>query len=374
MMEALRFRQDGTFTILQMSDVQDLLWLRPAMRRMMEQACDKVKPDLIVYTGDNLLGNHVNDRRFFGKHRYTPAQQLEVIRKTLDKVFRIPELRGIPFAVIFGNHDDRNDVTKEQQCEIFRSYLCNRGNEVSEAPVGNYVLPVYGSDGKTKKLAIYMVDTARYDREKDECYESVTPEQVAWFRAEADQNRGVDAIMFLHIPLAEIRYFTKETDAFDGVKGAGGKYYCLDPDKAEGVLGEDVSPVSEENGFFDAIRACGDVRAIVSGHDHVNDFEGTLDGVRFIASPGCSFRSYGSDARGMPVFTFREDDPGAFTKRVVRYPELCGTDAGARLRYLLDADEKVPQKIALLGAAAVVGATAAGVGARQLMKIVRKRK
>lgn len=116
------------------------------------------------------------------------------------------------------------------------------------------------------------------------------------------------------------------------------------------------------------------MRAIVSGHDHVNDFEGTLDGVRFIASPGCSFRSYGSDARGMPVFTFREDDPGAFTKRVVRYPELCGTDAGARLRYLLDADEKVPQKIALLGAAAVVGATAAGVGARQLMKIVRKRK
>ena len=57
--------------------------------------------------------------------------------------------RGIPFAAVFGNHDDEGGVSKETQLTIYQSYP---GCLMSAGPdditgCGNYNLLVWSSDG-----------------------------------------------------------------------------------------------------------------------------------------------------------------------------------------------------------------------------------
>ena len=61
---ALTFREDGTFHILQVSDPQDLVYTRQAMIRMLDRAYDGLRPDLVLFTGDNTLANHLHDVLF----------------------------------------------------------------------------------------------------------------------------------------------------------------------------------------------------------------------------------------------------------------------------------------------------------------------
>ena len=61
-MKKLRFH-DGKFIIVQVADAQDLRHVRPTMIRMLNRAYDDLHPDLVVLTGDNILGNHLRDAR-----------------------------------------------------------------------------------------------------------------------------------------------------------------------------------------------------------------------------------------------------------------------------------------------------------------------
>ena len=53
----------GKLRIMQVSDPQDMKYVRKAMVDMLDKAYDKLKPDLVVFTGDNILGNHLLDAR-----------------------------------------------------------------------------------------------------------------------------------------------------------------------------------------------------------------------------------------------------------------------------------------------------------------------
>ena len=108
----LKFRPDGTFRILQVSDPQDLVYARQAMLRMLDRAYDTLRPDLVLFTGDNTLGNHLHDVAFVRiKTVHSPAVTLWRMRRALSRILQPVEARGIPFAMIFGNHDDMNDVS-----------------------------------------------------------------------------------------------------------------------------------------------------------------------------------------------------------------------------------------------------------------------
>ena len=119
---ALRFSAEGRLRILQVSDAQDLVHARKAMLRMLDRAYDALKPDLVLFTGDNILGNHLLD---FGPVRIgsvgAPAFTLRQMRRALANVLRPVENRGIPFAMIYGNHDDMNELSKEAQYRLFRA-------------------------------------------------------------------------------------------------------------------------------------------------------------------------------------------------------------------------------------------------------------
>ena len=58
----LQFNENGKFTILNISDIQDGYPLNPLTKDYIEKTLDKVKPDLIVLTGDNISGYDVHEK------------------------------------------------------------------------------------------------------------------------------------------------------------------------------------------------------------------------------------------------------------------------------------------------------------------------
>lgn len=362
-MDKVQFK-NGYFRVMQISDAQDLQWARGAMIRMLDNACEKLQPDLIVFTGDNILGNHIRDMRFGTRERrLSRRQEYAVLKTSIYNILNIPLEHRIPFAVIFGNHDDINSFTKQEQADIYRACPLNIGLDNDGELCGTYRLPVYSSDGNSVKMNFWMVDTARYDRETGKCVQSITKAQTDWFvnesRKAKTENGGepCPSLMFMHIPFKRASELCEECDRDSADCEKNGKYYRLSS-CAEGVLGEKVTPLKNDSGFYEAVLDDGSVDAIVSGHNHLNSFEGTVDSIRFIATPGASFRSYGSRLRGVRIFDFREDSPGNFYTRAISYNELCGKNAKAELDYFLSADNTEKAKNAAIGMAAAVAAAA----------------
>lgn len=361
-MDKIKFN-NGKLTVLQISDPQDMHWVRKTMLRMLDNACDKVQPDLIVFTGDNILGNHLCDKRFGrGQRKLTRQQEYGILKKALGHVLNIAANRNIPFAAVFGNHDDRNSFTKDEQADIFRAYPENRGFINREELCGTDCLPVYSSDGQTRLMNFWMTDTARYAHDEDACYEEITKAQTDWFRETSAQLKAENggkpypSLMFMHIPFEKVSSFCVECNEADSDFGENGKFYKL-ADNAFGSINETVSPVNDEFGFYRAVKDDGGIIGIVSGHDHLNSFEGTADGIRFIATPGASFRSYGNRARGVRVFEFYEDKLTDFYTYTLNYTDLCGDGFAADFGWFWDADNMEKTKFAVLaGAAAAVSA------------------
>ena len=368
---ALTFRPDGTFHILQVSDPQDLVHAKPAMLRMLSRAYDSLRPDLVLFTGDNTLGNHLHDVGFVRvKTVHDPAVTLQKMRRALGCILRPVEARGIPFAMIYGNHDDMNDVSKQEQFRLYRAYsMCLPMNETdSSVDCDTYSIPLRTADGRTA-WNLYMLDSAWNDGSGQ--YWKIKPETAAWYARTSDRLRqenageAVPSLLFLHVALPQTKALCKPCEKDDpGAVRDGDGYVCLDPAKAQGVMGESISICADDGGLADAMRTRGDVHAVVSGHDHLNCFDGAADGVRFIQSGAASFRCYGGRIRGVREFVLHADDPASFETRYLTYDMLCGTGFPAQLRYFLDADDKIAEKFGLLGGALLTAGAVAAVAGR----------
>ena len=167
--------------------------------------------------------------------------------------------------------------------------------------------------------------------------------------------------MFAHIPLPAILNLVEQCGANDiGAVNTHERGWCrLRPDLARGTLKEYPSVLADDAGLFDAAVQFGDVKGIVSGHDHMNCFEGKYKGIEFVQTSCASFRCYGDGSRGVRVFEFDARDPADYTTYFFNYADLCGRGAAAKLRYFWDADEKEKQKAAVL--AGTAAAAAAGI-------------
>ena len=357
-----RFK-NGKFTVLQVSDAQDLKYVRKTMLYMLDKAYERVNPDLIVLTGDNILGNHLRDARFGSKKVInTKEEENASMREAIDKLVAPIEKRKIPFAMIYGNHDDMNEHTKDEQADIYREYSCCVGLDNPDKTVDcdTYNIPIYSENGEKVAYNIWMLDSAWKDKELDKCFCAVKPETIAWYKkksAELKEGNGgevVPSIMFQHIPMAETLQFIEECDKSYkyAVEGENGKYFKL-KDPNIGFMGEYPSIVTEPNGQLEAMKECGDVKAVVFGHDHQNCFFANIDGIDFIQTSAASFRCYGNKYRGVRVFTLYED--GRYETEFITYEDLCGKNIASGLRYVWDADGlQVAKGGLILGAAAAV--------------------
>ncbi len=348
------------------------------MLKMLDAAYDRLSPDLVLFTGDNTLGNHLLDVGPFRIQSVkSPAFTLRQMRRSLRHILLPVDKRNVPFAMIYGNHDDMNDVTKEAQFALYRAYpRCLPMNETDpNVDCDTYHIPLCTRDGRTA-WNLWLLDSAWNDSTGQ--YWQIKEETVRWYRrtsaALCEENGGVPvpSLMFLHVPLPQTKDLLvpcRETDP--GAIKDGEGFVRLDPEKASGYLGESVSAGEDPFGLYEAVKDQGDVRAFVFGHDHRNCFDGVSDGLRFIQSGAASFRCYGAEeTRGVRLFTLRADEPDAFQTTYYTYKDLCGDGALSRVRYFWDADESAATKYTVLGTSALLAAagTTAGLLAARLKK------
>ena len=264
---SLRFRDDGTFTILQFTDLHihyvDERHLKTL--DLMERILDEERPDLVALTGDIIAGRKLSDPE-----------------KALREALRPIEERGIPWAAVFGNHDDEGPADRKRLMEICRSHahcLAVAGPE-DVSGVGNYYLTVKGRTGAVESV-LYFLDSNAYAPGGVGKYGWIHQDQVAWYRRTAgaiksELGYAPPALAFFHIPLPEY-HEVWETGA------------CL------GNRFEVPCAPVLNSGFFLALHEVGDVVATFVGHDHVNDYEGDYYGIRLCYGRVSGYGGYGRD-------------------------------------------------------------------------------
>lgn len=364
----LKFNKNGKFTILQVSDAQDMHIPRRGMFKMLNKIYDKVNPDLIILTGDNILGNHINDAPI-GNWQNVKSKKgtFKRMRKALGHLLKPIEKRKIPFAFVYGNHDDRNCITKKEQASIYGEYdYCIKYNlDNDKVDCDTYNVPIYASNSDKVNYNIWMIDSAGADDDGNNGFEYVKKEAVDWYIEKSEQleneNSGpVMSLMFQHIPVPQTKEFFVECDEKDptAVKSRDGNFYKLNPEKAKGYAFEYPETTEKDFGQLDALRQRGDVCSLVFGHDHTNCFTGELDGVNIVQTPGASFRSYGNMvSRGVRVFEIDENDPSTFSTHTISYFDLYGKNFISVLRYIFNADEYEKVKAILIALMGVIGAS-----------------
>ena len=321
----LQFNEDGKFTILNISDIQDGYPMNSLAKDYIEKTVDKVNPDLIVLTGDNISGYDVHEK--------------EDAEKAIREFMDIFESREIPVAAVFGNHDDEETkLTKEEQVAVYESYGCYVGEKgfCFEDRVGTYNLPIMKSDGSGYGFNLWLTDSGTYNTENDYGgYACVYKEQIEWYKETAEklkkENGGkvVPSINFQHIIVPEIYDALKETKLLwfgriirqKNPLNDQTRFYTL-PDGAIGQLREYPCPPYYNNGQFDAMLEMGDVLATVSGHDHENTFEIDYKGIKIINTPTIGFNAYNDINVGSRVFVIDENSPEDFETYCLTYSDV----------------------------------------------------
>lgn len=310
---ALQFGEDGKFTVLHLTDIQDTYMFKEKTRKYINNILSMTNPDLIVLGGDNIAG--------FGAGFKCGASS------AIDNFMSIFEERGIKVAAVFGNHDDEGQATKQDMMAMYEKYDCFVGctGFTDGERVGNYNLPIRSSDGSHDAFNIWLVDSGTYrNLNDDEGYAAVNKATLDWYTetsiALEEANGGkVPSLMFQHIVVPEIYDALVEVDentegaiSYQPTEDAEKKYYVL-PEGAKGQLLECPCPPLYNEGQFDTVKERGDVLGIVTGHDHTNTFDVEHEGIRLINSPCVGYASYHNEENiGARVFVLDENDPENF--------------------------------------------------------------
>ena len=137
--DKLQFNADGSFRIMQIADIQDGPLLLEIVRDFFKHVIPAEKPDLIVLTGDNISAGGST----VGIH----ATDLLLVETAIDRFMSIFEENDVPVAVVFGNHDAEQLVTKEEQMAIYQKYdnciAIDEGDAIYGC--GTYNVPIYSS-------------------------------------------------------------------------------------------------------------------------------------------------------------------------------------------------------------------------------------
>ena len=325
---------NGKFKILVLADVQDTNTPQKETTALVNAAIDRAQPDFIVLLGDNTAG------WWKGVDKAETQAAIDAVAKPIDE-------RGIPFALVFGNHDHEglcdaaNGMTEEEAKEFilarFRSYkncLAVEGEELTG--VGNYNLPILNSAGDKAVFNLWFMDSNPYAPEEEGGgYGYVHEDQTAWYQRTADalkaENGGVPlpSLLFQHIIVPEA-YEMFNTVKF-GTKGAvrgnssyHDKWFTVNPEYVyEGELNEGPCSPNTNHGQFESWLAQGDIIGAFFGHDHVNDFAGVYKGIHLVACPAVTFYSYGNH-RGVRTITLDEADLTKFDSELLSFDELTG--------------------------------------------------
>lgn len=279
----LRFRSNQHFKIVQFTDIHWHNGEAPDQQsaELMTQIAKAESPDLIVLTGDILSGGGCEDAA-------------DSLRQVIETV----EACGVPWAAVFGNHDDEGSADRHELMAVMqesRSCLSQPGPE--DVPgVGNYTLSIQNSEAVASAAVLYFIDSGSYSPTDIGGYDWIRREQIAWYLQEsakltAEAGHLLPALAFFHIPIPE----------YDEV---------WDFHTCYGVKYENVCAPQINTGFFAALHEAGDVMGTFVGHEHINDFWGDLHGIRLCYGRATGYNTYGREGfpRGARVIQLQEGE------------------------------------------------------------------
>ncbi|KIN03456.1 hypothetical protein OIDMADRAFT_102029 [Oidiodendron maius Zn] len=262
----LRVKEDGKFKIVQIADTHMVTGVGvckdaidahgnplpergadPLTVNFIGGILDVEKPDLVILTGDQL------------HHDILDSQS------TLFKVVAPLIERSIPYAVVFGNHDDEGTyaLSRMAQMSLYQDMpfsLCQSGPELVDG-VGNYYLQIFAPGSSQLPLStLYFLDSHGQipSKIRDPDYDPIKQSQIDWFtftsqalRQDRHEKDNHLSLAFIHIPIPEYA----DSDLI--VRG--------------GKRREPTEGPSFNSHFYDALTQEG-IAVLGCGHDHVNDF------------------------------------------------------------------------------------------------------
>jgi predicted MPP superfamily phosphohydrolase len=247
------------------------------VKRLVEQE----RPDLVIFAGDNVVGYNQSKAWLILQELFQPLQ-------------------NVSFAVILGNHDLEGDNISAQ---VMYNDIASR---YKEAVLGNGLLQVVD---QTNRLLyqLFLFDYPYNGSKTASGYRRWTKQQIKWY---ANKRQSVASLIFAHLPLDV--------------------YKEIDP---RTMVGDKFEPIYSASGETRLWNTMQDDRVIAysCGHDHVNDFCGTVSGSETMLcySGGAGYTTYGKT--GWPrrarifelnqthVTTYKRLDDSAYTKKDIQY-------------------------------------------------------
>ncbi|KIX92149.1 uncharacterized protein Z520_12142 [Fonsecaea multimorphosa CBS 102226] len=257
-----RIRKDGKFKIMQAADLHLATGLGICRHALPEgQECEAdprtldflarmiedEKPDFVVLTGDQVNGDTAPDAQ--------------------TAIFKYSEMfarHKIPYAGIFGNHDDEGNLNRAESMAIMDGlpYSLSTAGPEDVDGVGNYVVEILGRGSTSHSaLTLYMLDTHSYspDEQHYHGYDWLKQSQIDWFKSTSQSLKRKHKeythihmdLAFIHIPLPEYR----------------------NPDNLAWVGNWTEPPTAPayNSNFKDALVE-EHILLVSCGHDHVNDY------------------------------------------------------------------------------------------------------
>ncbi len=337
----LQFNEDGNFKIMQVADLQDDMLLNGAVKEFLKEALIQEQPDLVVLTGDNISGGSCRTDMFKSWDRKN-------CERAIDQFMNIFEDYGVPVAMVFGNHDDENKLSKEELFDIYEEYDCFIGIDEGDAlyGCGTYNLPIYSSKDSSKMAYnLWMFDSNTYDEELGG-YDYVHDDQVDWYVNKSNElkaaNGGevVPSMAFQHIIVKEVFELIESGENIEGalLNQDGRDYVFKEGVLKAGYLKEYPCPGTRDSKQVPAMMQQGDVVAMFFGHDHNNTFEVDYHGMDLVATPGFTFHSYGNEDRGVRIININENDTSTYETHLVKFADYFEDSKMAMANYNMNAD------------------------------------
>ena len=262
MAQHLAYRQDGTFRILQLTDLhyedggkQDQQMLTDMQNLLLWE-----QPDLVFITGDFI----------------TNKDSLACIPRALAPLIAANQ----PFAYVFGNHDAEYGARHPALVKALAS-LPNCVNPASAPGIpgfSNYALEL-GQPGQPADWLLVGLDSHMYNKNPGVGgYDHLKPRQIAWYARQIQQrkqqNASFGALCFLHIPLVEYAQ-------------------ALASPQAIGQKLEAICSPAQNSGLFSTMLDLGHTRGVFCGHDHLNDACGAHHGIALCYGRAGGYSTYG---------------------------------------------------------------------------------
>ena len=284
--------EDSSFRILQLTDIHignGFLSFTTDSKAMnaVKELVNHAKPDLIIVSGDMVYpvpiqagtGNNYRASKLFGEFMNN---------------------FGIPWTITFGNHDDewyswyRLDTIAEIY-EGFDNCLFQRGPD-DVYGYSNYMINVLNYDG-TLNTTLVMFDSNSYAGWRLFEYDKIHDCQIEWYERELTRvsnhyelDNLVPSLAFFHIPLNEFE------DAWQLYRqGSDEVIYHF------GDAGEDDEKVyapKYRGNLFDKMVELDSTKGVFVGHDHLNNFSITYQGIRLTYAMSIDYLAYLLSYRG----------------------------------------------------------------------------